>query len=59
MKCQPRALATPTSQTLSSVFYAVLVIDFINIFLCNYSGLLSKCHIVTRYSMIWWKGGGG
>ena len=35
------------------------MIDFINIFFCNYSGFLSKCHVVTRYSRIWWKGGGG
>ena len=35
------------------------MIDFNNIFVCNYSGFLSKCHIVTRYSRIWWKGGGG
>ena len=38
------------------------MIDFINIFLCNYSGLLSKIHyIVTRHSRIWLKvrGGGG
>ena len=28
------------------------MIDFIKIFLCNHSGFLSKCHIVTGYSRI-------